>query len=203
MRKEDLGVDVSRETFEKLEAFHSLVLKWNPTINLVSKSNLSELWERHIRDSAQIVQFGGVGSRWLDIGSGGGFPALVVAIVSRETAPERKVIMIESDRRKASFLRTCIRELELPASVIAERIEKAPSQNAQVLSARALSDLANLLHYADRHLAKRGKALFMKGASWQNEVDAARESWSFELKAHTSITNPSAAILEIKDIERV
>lgn len=197
-----ISANVSRETLYKLEALHDLVLKWNPAINLVSKSSVDQLWERHIWDSAQIAQLNTTGRLWVDIGSGGGFPGLVVAILSLETMPERKIVMIESDTRKAAFLRTCIRELELSATVLSDRIEKAAPQAADVLSARALADLGQLLEYAKRHLGPQGTALFMKGANWKNEVETARGSWSFSLQAHTSGTNPAAAILEIKDIER-
>lgn len=194
--------NVSRETYLKLERLHDLVLKWNPTINLVSKSNLDALWDRHIWDSAQVSHLNTQAKNWVDIGSGGGFPALVIAILALETTPDRKTTMIESDTRKSTFLRTCIRELELPARVIAKRIEAGEPQNADILSARALADLSILLGFAERHLAPNGTALFMKGENWKNEVEKARETWSFKLEAHKSITHPSAAILEVKDIAR-
>lgn len=197
------GLNVSRETLEKLSLYHDLTLKWTARINLVSKSSIPELWNRHIWDSAQLMLLPHEGDAWVDIGSGGGFPALVVAIISQEVAPSRRVTMIESDQRKAAFLRTVIRELELAASVIVQRVEDVSPMDADIVSARALADLTELLAFAHRHLDINGSALFMKGAIWQKELQIASESWSFQHEAHTSKTNPEAAILKIKDIERV
>ncbi|WP_300033033.1 16S rRNA (guanine(527)-N(7))-methyltransferase RsmG [uncultured Roseobacter sp.] len=195
--------DVSRETSDRLQGFHDLVLKWTPKINLISKSSIPFLWDRHIWDSAQVVPMVPAGDTWVDIGSGGGFPAVVVAIFARETHPARQVRMIESDQRKSAFLRTAIRELDLNASVNVARIEAVEPQQADVVSARALADLSQLLGYAERHLKPQGTALFFKGETWQKEVEAAQESWSFSLVSHTSISNPAAAVLEIKEIKRV
>jgi 16S rRNA (guanine527-N7)-methyltransferase len=197
------GKNVSRETLERLTHYHDLLLKWTKTINLISKSSMSEVWDRHIWDSAQIVDLVSNQESWLDIGSGAGFPGLVVSILAREDLPHRHVSLVESDQRKAAFLRTVIRQLDLRASVFVERIEVLNPANANVLSARALGDLDQLLGYAERHLAPYGTALFMKGVNWQKEVDIARNSWSFQLEAHKSKTSPEAAILEIKEIERV
>ena len=197
------GLDVSRETIEDLKRYHDLLIKWNSKINLVSKASIKTLWERHIWDSAQIVPISGNGLNWVDIGSGGGFPALVVAIMAKKTLPDRKTTMVESDQRKAAFLRTVVRELSLSADVLSTRVEDTDPLFADVLSARALSDLDKLLGFAHLHLAKEGACFFLKGATWENEVEIARKTWSFDLRAHQSKTSPSAAILEIKDIERV
>ncbi|MFK7745012.1 MAG: 16S rRNA (guanine(527)-N(7))-methyltransferase RsmG [Roseobacter sp.] len=195
--------NVSRETLDRLTTYHDLLIKWNPKINLVSKSSISDIWNRHIWDSAQIVPFASEGTSWLDIGSGGGFPGLVVAIYAKELQPDRKVTMVESDQRKTAFLRTVIRELGLNAEVLAKRVEAMDAFAADVLSARALADLDALLGFADRHLSTSGTAFFLKGEKWEKEVQIARESWSFDLRAHKSKTSPTAAILEIKEIQRV
>jgi 16S rRNA (guanine527-N7)-methyltransferase len=139
----------------------------------------------------------------VDIGSGGGFPGLVVAILSREFAPDRVVTLVESDVRKSAFLRTVSQDLSLNTRILAKRIEDVSPLKANVLSARALADLRELLGYSARHLHRNGTALFMKGASWQKELEEARSLWSFDLRLHKSKTNPDAAILEIKDIQRV
>lgn len=196
------GLDVSRETFERLSAFHDLVQKWSPKINLVSKSDLADLWIRHIWDSAQVDLIEFQAKNWIDIGSGGGFPAVVLAILAKDRDPQRQITMIESDQRKAAFLRTAIRELSLNARVLVQRVESAEPQCADVVSARALAELSQLLAFSERHLKADGTAVFMKGAQWEKEVEKASESWSFSLKSHKSKTNPSAAILEIKDIKR-
>ena len=195
--------NVSRETLSALEAYHDLLLKWNSHINLISKPSIANVWERHIWDSAQIVEYGGNAKVWADLGSGGGLPALVLSIISREIEPDRTCVLVESDQRKAAFLRTVIRDLSLNATVIVERAEETNPLCADVLSARALTDLSGLMSFAHRHLKADGTALFMKGKSWEKEVQTAREAWSFNLKAHKSKTSSEAAILEIKEIQRV
>lgn len=196
-------LDVSRETLDMLSAYHDLLLKWSPKINLVSKSGLNDLWDRHIWDSVQIFPIARDFNKWVDIGSGGGLPGLIIAILSREYSPASNILLIESDMRKSAFLRTVIRELELKASVIVSRIEVADSVQADVLSARALANLSTLLPFAQRHLKQDGQALFSKGETWEKEVMEARKSWSFDLVPHTSKTNPNAAILEVREIQRV
>lgn len=195
--------NVSRETLDALEHYASLLRKWNPRINLVSKSSIDELWNRHIWDSAQVYELGPEAKIWVDIGSGGGFPGLVVAIMSKESDPERSVTLVESDIRKSAFLRTVIQELSLNATVLSKRVEDLPPIGADIVSARALADLGLLLEYSSRHLGPDGKALLMKGASWENEVQDARSLWSFDLCVHKSKTHPDAAVLELKDIARV
>ncbi|MEO9651302.1 MAG: 16S rRNA (guanine(527)-N(7))-methyltransferase RsmG [Roseobacter sp.] len=197
------GLNVSRETYEALESFHEIILKWNSRINLVSKSSISDIWNRHIWDSAQLIPFAEVSGKWLDIGSGGGFPGLIVAIFLKQLHPDVEVTLVESDQRKSAFLRTVIRELDLNAVVLTSRVEVIETQRAEVLSARALADLGQLLKYGDQHLSKTGKALFLKGEKWEKEVQMARDVWSFDLCVHKSKTNSAAAILEIKEIERV
>lgn len=199
----DLGLDVSRETMADLALFHDLLIKWNPKINLVSKSSISDIWNRHIWDSAQLVDFNNDAQNWVDIGSGGGFPALVIAIFAKHEFPERHVTMVESDVRKGVFLRTVVRELSLDATVLTQRVEAVPPLKADVLTARALTELPGLLDFAERHLRPGGTALFLKGETWEKEAQSAHESWSFSMTAHSSKTNRAAAILEIKEITRV
>ena len=196
-------LSVSRETIERLKIYEALIQKWNPRINLVSKRSLDTLWSRHIQDSAQLYGFAGDAPGWVDLGSGGGFPGIVVAIIAMEFHPERQITLIESDTRKATFLRTALRETGSKAKVIATRIESAEPQHAEILSALALSDLSSLLAFAEMHMADSGTALFPKGATWKNEVEAARAQWSFNLEAITSLTEPEAAILKIQGVARV
>jgi 16S rRNA (guanine527-N7)-methyltransferase len=198
---EDLSV--SRETISALRRLEELLQKWNQKINLVSKSTLDQTWKRHIVDSAQIFDLIPSWRLWADLGSGGGFPGLVVAILAKEKCPETKTVLVESDRRKAVFLRTAIRDLELSATVHSERIENLNRMGADVVSARALADLPLLLYYASGHLREGGSAVFLKGSTWKQEVETARKDWLFSLAVHESKTDPAAAILEIKDIRRV
>lgn len=196
------GRDVSRETSERLEIYVDLIRKWNPRINLVSRSSLDQVWERHIADSLQVFALAPAFSHWVDIGSGGGLPGLVAAICGAEAAPEAKFTLIESDQRKCAFLRTVARETGVPVTVHAQRIEEAAPQDADVLSARALADLVTLLEFAERHVAKSGICLFSKGASWKKELADARAQWRFDCDAVTSITEPQAAILKIQGVSR-
>lgn len=198
------SLDVSRETSDRLRLLANLLLKWNPRINLVSKSTLETLWTRHILDSAQIFDLvpHPVG-HWVDIGSGGGFPGLVVAILAAEKDPSQTTTLIESDQRKCAFLRTVLRETGVSGAVLTKRIEQAEPQDADVLSARALADLSQLYEFAERHLSKSGTALFPKGVTWQKELREAEESWSFSHEVITSKSEPEAVILKLGDIRRV
>ena len=198
------ALDVSRETMERLEILAALLKKWNKGINLVSKSTISDLWTRHILDSAQIAYAAPHNVRhWVDIGSGGGFPGLVIAILAAETGYPQKLTMIESDQRKCAFLRTVLREAGVTANVIPQRIEEAPRQHAQVMSARALADLTTLLSFSERHLRTDGHAVLLKGESWRKEVAEARKTWSFTQEVIQSTTKPNAVILKLGEIGRV
>lgn len=193
-------LDVSRETEERLRSLESLLRKWNPAINLVSKGSLDSAWTRHILDSAQIYRFGHKSGHWVDLGSGGGFPGLVVAILASGSDAPMRVTLIESDQRKATFLRQAASELSITVEVIVQRIETAPPQAADTISARALSALPMLLGFAHRHMKAEGVALFPKGATWQQEVESARKDWQFNIEAHPSATDPEGAILAVKAI---
>lgn len=189
--------DVSRET-EALAGYAKLLRKWNPAINLVSPATLDTLETRHIEDSRTLVAHSlSATGIWVDLGSGGGLPGLVVAILR----PDLAVTMVESDQRKSSFLRTAIRELDLTnVNVKTARIEQLPGLNAANVSARALAPLPQLMAYVVRHLDSNGKAWLMKGRNWQSEVADARCDWDFDLKIHASATDPDAAVLEITGI---
>lgn len=195
--------DVSRETFDKLRSFAGLVQKWTTKINLISKSSSEDLWNRHILDSVQLFDLAPVEGSWVDLGSGGGFPGIVVAILSEGAGAGHRVTLVESDQRKAVFLRTAIREAQLSATVISSRIEDVAPLEADILTARALADLSSLCGFAEKHLSPKGVALFSKGGQWKKEHQVAREMWSYSCDAVRSKSHPDAAILKIKDIARV
>lgn len=198
------GHDVSRETEDRLITHLELLKKWNSTINLVSSSTLTDGWKRHVVDSAQL--FASVGTRrgrWIDLGSGGGFPGLVCAAIAKELAPMLDFSLIESDRRKCAFLATASREMGLKTTVVSKRIEEIAPLRAAVVSARALSSLSNLLNYSERHLDPGGVCAFLKGERFQDEIAQARKQWRFKLETKPSITDSRAAILLVGDIERV
>lgn len=197
------GVNVSRETEARLQSFQLLALKWNSRINLFSAQSTEGFWQRHIADSCQIYPLAPpTATEWLDIGSGGGAPAIVLATLLAELRPNARMTMIESDQRKAAFLRTASRELELNCSVLAQRVETTEPLNAQVLTARALAPLSVLLAHAERHLAPGGVAIFPKGRNAAAEIDAVRGTWRFDLIETPSITDPDARILRIERIAR-
>lgn len=193
--------DVSRETLDKLDAYAALLRKWTTKINLISKSTKHDLESRHIWDSAQIYQ--PTDGTWVDLGSGGGLPGVVISILAQGEGADVNMVLVESDQRKSVFLRTCVRELSLACTVVSERIAEIEPAHADVLSARALADLDGLLAMADVHLSPVGRCLFMKGVTWRDEVLAAQENWTFSYDATPSKTHPEAVILEIKEIERV
>ncbi len=197
------GLDVSRETYDDLRYFAELVSKWTPKINLISPRTVGTIWDRHIVDSVQIYPFAPSAYKsWVDIGSGGGFPGVVMAILGRSFAPDAKFTLIESDQRKATFLRTAARELNLSVDVIADRIEKAAPQSADVVSARALSALSTLIPGIQRHMRPNGTAILHKGKRSMQEVAEARTSWSFALEEHASLTDPDGRILVVQRISR-
>lgn len=196
------SMNVSRETFEKLSIFRDLLEKWNPKINLVSRNTLPEIWSRHILDSSQVFRAIEPGLHWADLGSGGGFPGLVCAIMGADSSPGTQFTLVESDHRKSAFLRTVIRETGVNCTVISDRIETIDPLDADVLSARALADLTTLLSFCDRHLGESGTALFPKGATWKKELAHARQEWNFRAEAINSLTEPQAVILKIKGVSR-
>ncbi|WP_342069421.1 16S rRNA (guanine(527)-N(7))-methyltransferase RsmG [Yoonia algicola] len=196
------GVNVSRETMTELEAFAALVAKWTSKINLIARGTVDTIWDRHIVDSVQLYKFAPkTYEKWVDIGSGGGFPGIVMAILAKEMNPQAQFVLIESDQRKATFLRTAARELGLSVEVFARRIEEVPAQNADVVSARALTALSGLLPLTKQHLKSEGLGLFHKGRQSAQEVAEARKNWSFELEDFASITDPDARILAIRRID--
>ena len=196
------ALDVSRETMTRLDTFVNLLRKWNPKINLVSRNSLPEVWTRHIADSVQLFRCVRPAGHWADLGSGGGFPGLVIAILAIEAAPDLRVTLIESDQRKSAFLRTVSRETGANCTVISRRIEDVPPLAADILSARALADLATLLGFAARHLKPDGTALFPKGVTWEKESIAAQDIWHFQAQPITSRTDPEAVILKIEGVSR-
>jgi 16S rRNA (guanine527-N7)-methyltransferase len=195
-------MSVSRETSEKLAQLVEMLIKWNRALNLVSKASLAQLADRHVSDSAQLAEFAPDGeSHWVDIGSGGGFPGLVVAAILCETRPECHMTLVESDKRKSVFLREAARKMNLSVRVLAERAEQIPPQGADVVSARALAAMPGLCGLAMRHLRVGGRALFLKGASYQDEIQQAQmQGWMMDIAVHKSITDAQGAILEVRNL---
>lgn len=195
---------VSRETEEKLRCFADLLAVWTRKINLIAPSTHPQIWERHIQDSLQIYPLVQAGWRsWVDLGSGGGLPGIVVAILAAEDARETTVTLIESDGRKCAFLRAALRETGVKATIINQRIEDVPGLSADVVSARALAPLPKLMSFTHHHLAPDGTALFQKGQNANQEIDEALERWSFACEKHPSQTASDGVVLKIGDLARV
>ena len=197
------GLDVSRETFDRLSTYVQLLRKWNPAINLVSKTTLDDAWARHIVDSSQVFFAAPQFDKWADIGTGGGFPGLVVGILSYAQNPDSEITLIEADRRKSSFLRNVSRETDLNVKIVTERIEMAPEENVDVLSARALAPLDKLLEFTMRHRKPDGVSLFPKGIRFQEELDAAKKKWNFDYEVIQSRVDSNSVILKIGKVTHV
>lgn len=197
-------LDVSRETLERLEVYESLLAKWNPAINLVAKGTINEAWSRHFIDSAQILSLAPPMARtWLDVGSGGGFPGMVIAIIAAELRPGLSVTLVDSDLRKAAFLGEVARQTGVTVTIGAGRVEELPAAAADVMSARAFAPLTTLLSLAERHLGPGGRGLFLKGARHEAEISDALVSFRFDLQKVPSQTDPQAVILSVGGITRV
>ncbi len=194
---------VGPTTLARLDGFVDLLRQWNRTINLVARGTLGEVWWRHVADSAQLLAFAPGGARrWVDLGSGGGFPGLVIAVLAAETHLGLEVTLVEGDGRKAAFLATALRAAGVAAGLHAARSETVPPLGADVVSARAVAPLGRLLPLARRHLGPGGLALFPKGATHGSEDADALASCPVEVHKHPSRTDPDAVILEVRGLAR-
>ncbi|EHS50269.1 Ribosomal RNA small subunit methyltransferase G [Rhizobium sp. PDO1-076] len=198
-------LDVSRETQERLQRFAELFMKWSAKINLVAPSTIDTLWTRHIADSLQLRNIVPETKHWIDLGSGGGFPGIVTAIVLAEPG-QGWVDLVESNHKKASFLRMALLETGGRGSVHPLRIEEAATKllKADVISARALAELDLLLAYAEPWSQRNPelRMVFHKGRDYLDEIDKARGRWAFDLVTHQSAVEADSVILEIASLKR-
>ncbi len=192
---------VSRETIERLEHFVALVRKWSKAINLVAPSTLDEIWRRHVADSLQLYALNPGPVHWLDLGSGGGFPGVITAIMLLETAGGH-VDLVESNQKKAAFLRTALAETGARGSVHPLRAEAAAAQirHVEAVSARALANLESLLALSAPWLSAGATAWLHKGRDYQTEIENARRSWRFDLIEHQSRVDAASVILQISNL---
>lgn len=189
---------VSRETLDRLVVYADLLVKWQARINLVGPETLPDLWSRHMLDSAQL--FGLIppqAKRLVDLGSGAGFPGLVLAVMG---APD--VHLIESDSRKCAFLREAARLTGASVTVINKRIEQVAPLAADVVTARALAPLVKLLDWAAPHLAEGGQCLFLKGRGADDELTATAKEWNIVLDRISSLTDPASFVLQLREVCR-
>lgn len=194
-------MEFTPEQTEKLETYLELLRKWQKTINLVSNSTIDDAWRRHIEDSAQLSEHIPQDSNILDIGSGGGFPGMVLAIIR----PDLSVTMVESDTRKCTFLQAVARDTSTPAKVLNERIEDvAPHSSFDIITARAFASVGKILYLTRHYFIKNPDiyCLLLKGENVNEEIEDARESYDFKVEDFPSITNPASKILKITDVSR-
>lgn len=192
---------ISDPTRQRLHALVGRLEKWNRTINLVAPGTMPDAWERHILDSAQIFDHCPIHARsWLDLGSGGGFPGLVVAILARELMPELTVELVDSDQRKCIFLQQNAQDLDLPAKVTRSRIEMLTPRAADVVSARALAPLDKLCALAMPHLAPAGICLFLKGSRIAEEIAEAETRFRFQITLHPSQTDDAGVVAQLANL---
>lgn len=193
--------DISSQILTDFQQWHNLLLTWNKRINLVSKSALNEFWKRHALDSWQVTRFVPNETKTiLDLGSGGGFPGLALAIAAKHNQSGQSVTLVESVGKKANFLRTVIRALELPANVKAERAESLVAQPVDLISARAFAPLPKLLTYAQPFWADDTMALLLKGQSLEDEIESAKEKWSFNIDILPSVSAPDGVVVKIHNL---
>ena len=190
---------VSRETRERLDAYMALLARWSEKINLVADPRPEHVWDRHVVDALQLIPLIPDGTtRAIDLGSGAGFPGLVLAI-----ATGIPFDLVESDQRKCAFLREAARITAAPAKIHACRIEAAPLEPAPLVTARALAALPELLSLSAKLVTPDGLLLFPKGRGVDAELTRAQAQWHMQVRRTASCTDPDAAILQIRDLRRV
>jgi 16S rRNA (guanine527-N7)-methyltransferase len=189
-------VQVSHETESRLDLFVNLFLRWQNAVQLVAPSTLPKLWTRHIADSLQIVDIAPGARVWADLGTGGGFPGLVLAI-ALAGRPGTMVHLVESDTRKAAFLREAARLTEAPVEVHAERIESAAERiwPVEVVTARALAPMPRQLELAAPFFATGATGIFLKGQDVDKELTEAAKSWMIQWTIRQSLTDPGGRIV--------
>ncbi len=192
-------LDVSRETIDRLACYVHELRTWQRAINLVGPATLDDAWRRHVLDCAQLL-------RWLpsrqamiaDMGSGAGLPGMILALCGCT-----RVHLIESDQRKAAFLRHVARVCDITPMFHVKRLEALGTLQADIVTARALAPLEHLLGYAAPLLAAHGHGLFLKGARAQSELTTARQRWHITVTQHPSLSDPAGVILDIAEIHPV
>ena len=190
---------VPRETIHRLSRYAELLAHWQARTNLVARSTLPLLWSRHFADSAQLCGLAPDARLWLDLGSGAGFPGLVVAIL-QAGLPDFRMHLVESNRKKCAFLAEVARETKAPVDIHAMRIEElaeSASLKPDVVSARALAPCPRLFELASPFFGSRTRGLFLKGRETEAELEAARVAWDFASRLHPSLTSSSSHIVEV------
>lgn len=194
--------NVSRETFIKLQEFAELLKEWNQKMNLVSRNSLEVLWERHILDSMQLVNYiPDTAKNILDIGSGAGFPGIVLAILLQEKMPQTKLTLVESITKKTIYLNDVCTKLELSNVVVKNaRVETALLHKPDIVTARAVASLNVLCGYVYKIGKNNTESLFLKGQSYREEIKEAQKFWNFDVKIFTNKYCEDGVVLKISRI---
>lgn len=197
--------NVSRETLNELKAYAALLEKWNKAINIVAPRTVDEMWSRHFRDSAQLFPLlplkDGVFTSLMDFGSGGGFPALVLAIMGKPFGLQ--VELVESDTRKAAFLRTVAHDTGTLVTITTDRAEKLAPRAVDVITARAFAPLGKILDMAAPHMGMGTICVLPKGQNYAAELTDAAKEWNIEYETIPSVTEAGGALLHIRKFSRV
>ena len=178
MKKNQLDYDillnkicVSRETCDLLRVYYDMLINWNKKINLVSRKSINTSWNRHFLDSAQLwLYLPKEANKWLDFGSGAGFPGLVIAFISKELKPDLKIVLVEKNKKKALFLSKVVNEIGLNVEIFSSNVESIKPQKADVITSRAFGKLDHLLKISYKHQNKDTTSLFPKGRSFTDEI---------------------------------
>ena len=195
--------NVSRETKEKIEAYKTLVLEWNCKFNLISKSSVEHIWERHILDSVQLYKYIRPTDKiLLDLGSGAGFPGMVLAIMAMEKTPYLKVSLIESIGKKTLYLKHVAELTGTKVNIYNKRIEELPAEKVDVITSRALTALDNLLNYASRFCGSHTVCIFPKGKIHAEEIAEAKKHWDFDCRIIPSSQSDEGVILIITHLNK-
>jgi len=194
------ALKVPRETIHRLARYADLLASWQRSTNLVGASTLPTLWSRHFADSAQLRDLAPEARLWLDLGSGAGFPGLVVAILQAEV-PGFRMHLVESNKKKCAFLAEIVRATNAPVDIHAMRIEELALNDhmlvPDVVSARALAPLPRLLELAAPFFGAKTRGLFLKGREAEAEIELARETWAFNASLHPSLTASFSHVVEV------
>ncbi len=195
--------NVSRETIRKLSSYQDLLVRWQSKTNLVAPSTVREYWYRHVADSIQCCRIKPDTKIWADLGSGGGFPGMVIA-AELSNIENSQVSLIESNAKKCAFLRAVAREIDVNVEIHNLRIEGFIStDNApEVVTARALTNLNSLLDYCELWISGKTIGLFHKGREYQKELKECHDKWRFDLIEHKSEITEDSVILEISNLIR-
>lgn len=196
--------NVSRETFERLKAYEASLKEWQNKFNLVSRSSLENAWERHFKDSVQLIDFIPKNAETMfDFGSGAGFPGMVIAIMAAEKMPNLKVNLVESIKKKTVYLNAVKELCGVNVNIINDRIENLPPVKADVITSRAMCNLSDLLKYSYKFSTRKTTMIFPKGKNYQEELSVALRNWRFEYKAEKNAVGGDGVILIVNNLSAI